>query len=58
LVTQLETITRAFKSWNLIRDEPTAQAYLLSMLGNKDRREKKLDPPKMHSRKSKQPSRL
>lgn len=45
VLTQLETVAVAFKSWNAIRDEPTAQAYLLSMLGNKDRREKKPSAP-------------
>jgi hypothetical protein len=45
-LTQIESVTEAFKSWNIIRDEATAQAYLLSMLGNKDRREKKANPPK------------
>jgi hypothetical protein len=48
--TQIESVTEAFKSWNIIRDEAAAQAYLLSMLGNKDRREKKADPPKLPRR--------
>ena len=53
-LTQIESVTEAFKSWNIIRDEATAQAYLLSMLGNKDRREKKANPPKQpKSRRSK-----
>jgi hypothetical protein len=45
-LTQIESVTEAFKTWNIIRDEGSAQAYLLSMLGNKDRREKKANPPK------------
>lgn len=45
-LTQIESVKEAFKSWNIIGDEATAQAYLLSMLGNKDRREKKANPPK------------
>jgi hypothetical protein len=45
-LTQIESVTEAFRSWNIIRDEATAQAYLLSMLGNRDRREKKANPPK------------
>jgi hypothetical protein len=45
-LTQIESVTESFKSWNIIRDEATAQAYLLSMLGSRDRREKKANPPK------------
>ena len=45
-LTQLESVTESFKSWNVIRDEATAQAYLLSMLGSRDRREKKANPLK------------
>lgn len=47
MLTQLEAVKQAFKSWSVIRDEPPAQVYLLSMLGNKDRREKKPDPSKI-----------
>jgi hypothetical protein len=55
-LTQIESVTEAFKSWDIIRGEATAQAYLLSMLGNKDRREKKANPPKRPKRReSKQP---
>jgi hypothetical protein len=49
-LTQIESVTEAFKSWNIVRDEATAQAYLLSMLGNKDRREKKANPPNQPKR--------
>src|ERR1700691_1318562 len=45
-LTQIESVTESFKRWNIIRDEATAQAYLLSMLGSRDRREKKGNPPK------------
>jgi len=55
-LTQIESVAGAFKSWDIIRDEATAQVYLLSMLGNKDRREKKANPPKQPKRRgSKQP---
>src|SRR5271157_4237602 len=33
LLAQIESVTEAFGTWNIIRDEPAAQAYLLSMLG-------------------------
>jgi hypothetical protein len=49
-LTQIESVMEAFRSWNIIRDEATAQAYLLSMLGNKDRREKKASSPKQPKR--------
>jgi hypothetical protein len=47
---QIKSVSKAFKSWNIIRNEATAQDYLLSMLGNKDRRERKADPPKQPKR--------
>jgi hypothetical protein len=34
----IDRIAGAFQSWSLIRDEPMAQAYLVSMLQTKDRR--------------------
>jgi hypothetical protein len=56
LLTQLETVRDAFKSWHIIRDEASAQAYLLSMLGSKERREKKVSPPQQkRPRKNKRP---
>ncbi|HXB72366.1 MAG TPA: hypothetical protein VNY05_29275 [Candidatus Acidoferrales bacterium] len=56
MLTQLETVTEAFKSWEIIRDDATAQAYLLSMLGSKQRREKRVNPPtETKARKNKQP---
>ena len=45
-LTQIDSVTEAFKSWNIIRNDATAQVYLLSMLGNRDRRERKVNPPK------------
>lgn len=36
LLTQLDAVAAAFESWRAIRDEPAAQAYLISLLG-KDR---------------------
>jgi hypothetical protein len=35
----IDSIADAFKSWNIIRDEPAAQAYLVSMLPSKERRQ-------------------
>jgi hypothetical protein len=35
----LYSIADAFKSWNIIREEPPAQAYLVSMLPSKERRQ-------------------
>ena len=31
--TQIASVSAAFDSWNIIRDEPVAQAYLVSLLG-------------------------
>jgi uncharacterized protein (UPF0332 family) len=35
----IDAIAEAFKSWNMIREEPAAQAYLVSMLPSKERRQ-------------------
>jgi hypothetical protein len=35
----IDGIAEAFKSWNIIHEEPTAQAYLVSMLPSKERRQ-------------------
>jgi hypothetical protein len=35
---QIASVNEAFKSWNTIRDEAVAQAYLVSLLGAKERR--------------------
>jgi hypothetical protein len=34
----IASVSRAFKTWNIIRDEAVAQAYLVSLLGPKERR--------------------
>jgi hypothetical protein len=34
VVSLIERVELAFKSWHVIREEPTAQAYLISLLGN------------------------
>ena len=36
--TQIASVNEAFQAWKLIRDEGVAQAYLISLLGPKDRR--------------------
>jgi hypothetical protein len=36
--TQIDSVSEAFKAWNRIRDEASAQAYLVSLLGAKERR--------------------
>ena len=33
VLTQMDLVTRAFQSWHAIREEPAAQAYLISLLG-------------------------
>lgn len=35
---QIASVSEAFKAWNIIRDEAVAQAYLVSLLGAKERR--------------------
>jgi hypothetical protein len=35
----IDLIADAFKSWNIIREEPAAQAYLVSMLPSKERKQ-------------------
>ena len=35
----IATVSEAFKAWNLIRNEAFAQAYLVSLLGTKERRQ-------------------
>lgn len=35
----IDIIAEAFKSWNMIREDPAAQAYLVSMLPSKERRQ-------------------
>ena|SRR5438874_812035 len=38
---QIREVTQAFNSWSIIRDDPSAQAYLVSLFGNSERCEKK-----------------
>jgi hypothetical protein len=38
VATQIGSVSEAFKSWNIIRDEALAQAFLVSLLGTKERR--------------------
>lgn len=35
----IDLIADAFKSWNITREEPAAQAYLVSMLPSKERKQ-------------------
>lgn len=35
---QIASVSEAFRTWNIIRDEDEAQAYLVSLLGTKERR--------------------
>jgi hypothetical protein len=41
----IDGIADAFKSWRIIRDEPVAQAYLVSMLPSKERRQNERPNP-------------
>ena len=36
---QIDSVTAAFESWKAIREEPVAQAYLVSLLGIRPRSE-------------------
>lgn len=36
--TQIASVNEAFKAWSIIRNEADAQAYLVSLLGTKERR--------------------
>jgi len=44
--TQIALVNEAFKTWNIIRDEAAAQAYLVSLLGTRERRPSEPKPPK------------
>src|SRR5712691_7537913 len=44
--TQVASVNEAFKAWNVIRDEAVAQAYLVSLLGTKERRPNEPKLPK------------
>jgi len=41
----IDGIADAFKSWNIIREEPAAQAYLVSMLPSKERKQSERPRP-------------
>src|SRR5712692_2406960 len=41
---QIASVEEAFKTWNMIRDEAVAQAYLVSLLGTKERRQSEPKP--------------
>jgi len=50
---QIASVNEAFKAWNMIRDEAVAQAYLVSLLGTKERRpsEPRLPKPRAERKK-------
>jgi hypothetical protein len=41
----LYNVADAFKSWNIIREEPPAKAYLVTMLQSKERRQSEKRSP-------------
>lgn len=41
----IDGIADAFKSWSIIREEPAAQAYLVSMLPNRERKQSERPRP-------------
>jgi len=43
--THIASVQEAFKTWKIIRDEAAAQAYLVSLLGAKERRPNQPKPP-------------
>jgi len=50
---QIASVYEAFKTWNMIRDEAVAQAYLVSLLGTKERRPNEPKPPTARTEKKK-----
>ena len=46
---QIASVNEAFQTWNMIRGEAVAQAYLVSLLGAKERRQNEPKPPKARS---------
>jgi uncharacterized protein (UPF0332 family) len=46
----VDRIADAFKSWDVIRQEPVAQAYLVSMLPSKERKQEERSRPEMRPR--------
>jgi hypothetical protein len=54
--TQIASVSEAFRTWNMIRDEAVAQAYLVSLLDTKGRRPNEPKSPKARTeRKQKRP---
>jgi hypothetical protein len=45
VATHVASVTEAFQIWNIIRNEADAQAYLVSLLGAKERRASEPKPP-------------
>jgi hypothetical protein len=39
VVNRIDAVSAAFESWKAIREEPVAQAYLVSLLGKQPRSE-------------------
>jgi hypothetical protein len=53
---QIASVNEAFKAWSIIRDEAVAQAYLVSLLGAKERRPNEPKLPRARTeRKKKRP---
>jgi hypothetical protein len=50
---QIDSVSEAFQSRKLIRDEAVAQAYLVSLLGAKERRPNEPKPPKARTERKK-----
>jgi len=46
VATQIASVDEAFQAWNLIRDKAIAQAYLVSLLGTRERRTSEPKLPK------------
>ena len=53
---QIASVNEAFKTWSIIRDEPGAQAYLVSLLGTKERRSNEPKTQTARTAKRKKPS--
>jgi len=52
---QIASVNEAFKTWDMIRDEAVAQAYLVSLLGAKERRPNEPKLPKARTERKKPP---
>jgi hypothetical protein len=51
--TQIDSVSEAFQAWNRIRDEASAQAYLVSLLGAKERRPNEPRQPRARAERKK-----